>query len=191
MAEPQKRASTNRASTTDADAAARPDPGAPQPGGPGDDPAPSTPGGPGADPAKDPGPDTTPDPAPETEPDPEVRKFEADGDAPNVAQLKRDHERGAHRDKVAYPDPGASPLGTDDEAAGFPAEHERERVAMSRASAPGGDQKPFEPLQTAPRAAPDDDPAPRVDTSGRFQFIVFGGVLAVIIAALAVRMLLG
>ncbi|MGJ3231555.1 MAG: hypothetical protein ACFE0P_07135 [Oceanicaulis sp.] len=110
-------------------------------------------------------------------------------DAPTAAQLKREHETGAHRDKIAYPDPGASPLGTDDEAAGRPANPER--VALSAAGAPDGAQKPFEPIQSAPRADPQEDPAPRVDTSGRFQFLVFGGVLTVIIAALLIRMALG
>jgi hypothetical protein len=170
----------------------KPDPGAPQPGGPADDPAPNTPGKPGADPANDPGPDTTPRPGPGAEPKPDIRKHaagasEAASDAPNVAQLKREHEAGARRDKVAYPDPGASPLGTDDEAAGRPAEHERERVAMSAAGAETG-EKPFKPLQSAPRADPDADPAPRAETSGRFQFIVFGAALAIIIAALVIRM---
>ncbi|MFW6299952.1 MAG: hypothetical protein ACOC20_03415, partial [Oceanicaulis sp.] len=58
----------------------------------------------------------------------------------------------------------------------------------SRTATPDEDRKPFEPLQSAPRADPQHDPAPRVDTSGRFQFIVFGGVLVVIIAALIARM---
>ncbi|MFP4518572.1 MAG: hypothetical protein ACLFQ5_03865 [Oceanicaulis sp.] len=197
MADPQKRGQAPDAHTADPDAPETTDtaantgpksnPGAPQPGGPGDDPAPDTPGEPGADPSKDPGPDTTPRPGPGADPKPDVRKHKA-GDKPNVAQLKRDYESGAYRDKIAYPDPGASPLGTDDEAAGFPAEHERERVEMSRTATPDEDRKPFEPLQSAPRADPQHDPAPRVDTSGRFQFIVFGGVLVVIIAALIARM---
>ncbi|MBP0445269.1 hypothetical protein J8J14_10815 [Roseomonas sp. SSH11] len=38
----------------------------------------------------------------------------------NVAQLKRDIESGATGDKVPMLDPGLSPLGTDDEAAGAP-----------------------------------------------------------------------
>lgn len=130
-------------------------------------------------------------PGAEPEPEPDLRKHAAQRDKPNVAQLKRRHETGAFGDKVAYPDPGASPLGTDDEAAGFPAEHERERVAMSAAGSADPADKPFEPLQTAPRAGADADPAPRADTSGRFQFIVFGAALVVIIAALVVRMLLG
>ncbi len=43
--------------------------------------------------------------------------------------MERDHparermrtDRGENRDKVAYPDPAAAPLGTDDEAGGHPA----------------------------------------------------------------------
>lgn len=37
-----------------------------------------------------------------------------------VAQLKDDIASGRTGDKVAYPDPGLSPLGTDAEAGGFP-----------------------------------------------------------------------
>jgi hypothetical protein len=37
-----------------------------------------------------------------------------------VAQLKRDIDAGRTGDKVAFSDPGLSPLGTDDEAAGRP-----------------------------------------------------------------------
>ena len=38
-----------------------------------------------------------------------------------TAQLKSDIDSGRTADKVAYGDPGLSPLGTDDEAAGTPA----------------------------------------------------------------------
>ena len=38
-----------------------------------------------------------------------------------VAQLKNDIDTGVTNDKVASPDPGLSPLGTDDESAGRPA----------------------------------------------------------------------
>jgi hypothetical protein len=44
------------------------------------------------------------------------------GTARNTAQLEREIESGAHRDAVSHPDPGAAPLGTDDEAAGHPAD---------------------------------------------------------------------
>lgn len=51
--------------------------------------------------------------------------------APNAAQLKADIEQGRTGDKVQMSDPGLSPLGTDDEAAGTPPTPER--VAAARA----------------------------------------------------------
>ena len=47
-----------------------------------------------------------------------------------VAQLKADIDAGRTGDKVSNADPGLSPLGTDDEAAGHPASPER--VAQAR-----------------------------------------------------------
>ncbi len=52
------------------------------------------------------------------------------GDANTVSQLKNDIDSGLTGDKTATADPGLSPLGTDDEAAGRPASPER--VAMAR-----------------------------------------------------------
>ena len=52
------------------------------------------------------------------------------GDGNTVAQLKADIDAGRTGDKVDAGDPGLSPLGTDDEAAGQPASPER--VAMAR-----------------------------------------------------------
>ena len=112
-----------------------------------------------------------------------------DTNAPTAAQLKRAHETGALGDKVAHPDPGAAPLGVDDEAAGRPTWREPERVAMAQAAA----NKAAEPSGAQPAAAPDPEapPIPRPDTSGRFQFAVMAGALVIIIAALLARMLLG
>lgn len=106
----------------------------------------------------------------------------------NAAQLKREIESGAHGDKVAYPDPGAAPLGTDDEAAGTPADAERERIALARRSAPDAQAKPFEPIQSAPRSDPTEPEARRVETTGRFQLLVLGGSILVVIAALLLAM---
>ncbi len=39
---------------------------------------------------------------------------------PNVDQLRAAIDGGQTRDKVAFPDPAAAPLGTDEEAAGTP-----------------------------------------------------------------------
>jgi hypothetical protein len=42
------------------------------------------------------------------------------GNTPTTAQLKEAIDRGAAADKVDFPDPAASPLGTDAEAGGMP-----------------------------------------------------------------------
>lgn len=39
-------------------------------------------------------------------------------------------DNGENRDKIAYPDPAAAPLGTDDEAGGHPAPRARDRDAL-------------------------------------------------------------
>lgn len=49
--------------------------------------------------------------------------------AQTAARLRADLDAGEGRDKVAYPDPAAAPLGTDDEAAGTPVSPERVRMA--------------------------------------------------------------
>ncbi len=52
-----------------------------------------------------------------------------DSSSPTTAQLKADIDSGRTGDKIAFFDPGLSPLGTDDEAAGTPAEPSRIRLA--------------------------------------------------------------
>jgi hypothetical protein len=44
-------------------------------------------------------------------------------------RLRHDIDRGATSDKMPFPDPAASPLGTDDEAGGTPPSHERIELA--------------------------------------------------------------
>jgi hypothetical protein len=56
---------------------------------------------------------------------------ELDGRGSTVAQLKDDIDRNRTGSKVNFSDPGLSPLGTDDEAAGRPTSPER--VASARA----------------------------------------------------------
>jgi hypothetical protein len=60
-----------------------------------------------------------------------IRPMDAppDSRSPTTAQLKADIDSGRTGDKVAFFDPGLSPLGTDDEAAGTPAEPNRIRLA--------------------------------------------------------------
>ncbi|GAB4072284.1 hypothetical protein KHC28_01370 [Ancylobacter sonchi] len=59
-----------------------------------------------------------------------------------VDRLRHDIDSGKTRDKVAFPDPAAAPLGTDDEAAGTPASPERiayaeQQIERSKGDAPG------------------------------------------------------
>jgi hypothetical protein len=60
-----------------------------------------------------------------------IRPMDAppDSSAPTTAQLKGDIDSGRTGDKTELFDPGMSPLGTDDEAAGTPAEPHRIRLA--------------------------------------------------------------
>jgi hypothetical protein len=68
-----------------------------------------------------------------------------------VAQLKEAIDRGEGADKVSFPDPAASPLGTDAEAGGAPpAQHEvRQAIAAETGRrgtpvrAPGGGALPL------------------------------------------------
>jgi hypothetical protein len=50
--------------------------------------------------------------------------------APTTEQLRAAIDRGETRDKVVGSDPAASPLGTDDEAAGAPPSPEAREIAM-------------------------------------------------------------
>lgn len=52
--------------------------------------------------------------------------------AQNAARLRADLDAGEGRDKIAYPDPAAAPLGTDDEAAGTPASPAQLRMAQQQ-----------------------------------------------------------
>ncbi|WP_371345024.1 hypothetical protein [Ancylobacter sp. IITR112] len=58
----------------------------------------------------------------------------------DTERLRGDIDEGRTHDKVPFPDPAAAPLGTDDEAAGAPAETERAMVAqvIGPSSAGGG-----------------------------------------------------
>ena len=65
------------------------------------------------------------------------RNKQPKGNGGTTEQLRSDVETGRTRDKVAYPDPAAAPLGTDAEAGGAPvpprvAEAERERASERR-----------------------------------------------------------
>lgn len=55
---------------------------------------------------------------------------------PHASQLRRAIDQGQSGDKVAYPDPAAAPLGTDDEAAGTTPGPERVATALAHEACP-------------------------------------------------------
>jgi hypothetical protein len=55
---------------------------------------------------------------------------------PNSSQLRHKIDSGQTRDKIAFPDPAAAPLGTDDEAAGAPPSTEAVETARRHEEAP-------------------------------------------------------
>ena len=101
------------------------------------------------------------------------------------AQLKNDIDTGATGSKVAAPDPGASPLGTDAEAGGHPASPEE--IAHAREM----ENRPKLAERDAQRPVPaKDTPAP----SGRIGFSatpLVMGVGAGVLAAVALAAILG
>ncbi|MDP0926968.1 hypothetical protein Q0601_07285 [Paracoccus onubensis] len=61
-------------------------------------------------------------------------------------RLRQDIDRGRAKDKVDFPDPAAAPLGTDDEASGFPPTAEQVRHARrSEISGRSDEQTPGQP----------------------------------------------
>ncbi len=52
--------------------------------------------------------------------------------APTTEQLRRAIDSGLGGDKVDFPDPAAAPLGTDDEAGGFPPTPEEREAAYRK-----------------------------------------------------------
>ncbi|WP_071796830.1 hypothetical protein [Natronohydrobacter thiooxidans] len=56
-----------------------------------------------------------------------MRKNQQSSKTPS--RLRRDIDAGEGRDKIAFPDPAAAPLGTDDEAAGAPVTDRQARIA--------------------------------------------------------------
>lgn len=62
-------------------------------------------------------------------------------EAPTVAQLRDDIDSGRTGDKAGFPDPAASPLGTDDEAGGNPASPEELRIAREAETGRGAKER--------------------------------------------------
>jgi hypothetical protein len=69
---------------------------------------------------------------------------------PNTEQLRNAIDTGKTGEKVAFPDPAAAPLGTDDEAAGTPPTIDQVRMALTheyRAPAePTGQRRTWIPM---------------------------------------------
>ena len=101
------------------------------------------------------------------------------------AQLKNDIDSGRTASKVAAPDPGASPLGTDAEAGGHPASPEEIEHARRMEAQPKLAQRDTQkPLKAS------DTPAP----SGRLGFSaspLVMGLAAGVLAAVALVAILG
>lgn len=92
----------------------------------------------------------------------------------NPTLLKKDIDQGLTGDKVSYPDPAASPLGTDDEAAGTPVTQTQLNMARQAERRQGA--------QAGPRDA-DFGAAPR--KSGRASIIMIAVATAIVLLLLA------
>lgn len=100
-------------------------------------------------------------------------------EAATTSRLRDDIDEGRTGDKVGYPDPAASPLGTDAEAAGAPPT--REEVATARDRETGA-------RETAPVA--DSGRPVSVDrhTTGRSRGGLIAGIIAVVVLILLLWM---
>ena len=85
----------------------------------------------------------------------------------NPSLLKKDIDQGLTGDKVSFPDPAASPLGTDDEAAGTP--NSPQQVAMARS---------IERTQGAQAGSRAPDFGNYKRGPGRASIVIIAGVLA-------------
>lgn len=113
--------------------------------------------------------------------------------ASSAAPLRGDLDAGRGRDKVAYPDPAAAPLGTDDEAAGTPITDEQLRMACAqedrtdqvRATDRGrtaGATGAISVTGADRRTAAERDPARRGDGHGGLgRLITVGGALLIVL----------
>lgn len=86
----------------------------------------------------------------------------------NPALLKKDIDQGLTGDKVSFPDPAASPLGTDDEAAGTP--NTPQQVALARS---------IEQTQGAQAGSRAPDFGNDKRGLGRASIVIIAGVVAV------------
>lgn len=92
----------------------------------------------------------------------------------NPTLLKKDIDQGLTGDKVSYPDPAASPLGTDDEAAGTPVTQTQLDMARQAERVQGA--------QAGPR---DVDFGASPGRSGRASMIMIAVAAAIVLLLLA------
>ena len=92
----------------------------------------------------------------------------------NPSLLKRDIDQGLTGDKVGFPDPAASPLGTDDEAAGTPITPSQ--LSMARKA---------ERAQGAQAGEPVGDFGNDKPRTGRATIVMIAGVAAVALLLMA------
>ena len=110
-------------------------------------------------------------------------------DKDTASRLRADIDAGRAHDKVAYPDPAAAPLGTDDEASGHPITPEQARMAHEAeigrhdAMARGVEDRPIPP--THPDHIPSDQERVYPPETRRLRNIVI-----VVIAVLLVILIL-
>jgi hypothetical protein len=100
-------------------------------------------------------------------------------DAPTSARLRRDITAGKAGDKVGFPDPAASPLGTDAEAGGFSPTPEELRIAQEQEVQHRPDAQK---IDTKPRPVSMERPQARQSRGGR----AFAAILALLIIGFAV-----
>lgn len=117
------------------------------------------------------------------------------GHGDRASRLRKEIDAGASRDKVAFPDPAAAPLGTDDEAAGTPVR--RQQAASARAQEGGrGDAPTEDPVAVQARqlrgidAAASLHPDPPAAARARRRRIAWGVVAVAVVLVLAVAVLL-
>lgn len=93
----------------------------------------------------------------------------------NPTLLKKDIDQGLTGDKVSYPDPAASPLGTDDEAAGTPVTRTQLDMARRTERAQGA--------QAGPRDV-DFGAAPSKTGRGTIVMLAAGAAIVLLLLAL-------
>lgn len=93
--------------------------------------------------------------------------------------LRRDIDAGRSRDKVAFPDPAAAPLGTDDEAAGTPISREQARMAHAEEARRDTDDRVAHPADVLTRQTRGMDAGASLDPHARGAKRVRGWMAAV------------